>query len=384
MRRARRLLPALFVVLAAVGVYACSCRTGSRRTTSPSTASRRSFYVANWHFIDSGQSYIQQFLAVAPSPLRHMWSLAIEEQFYLVWPLIVFRWRAWSARRAASARGAAATVPPRSLRVCVVLGIASFVRMVDAVQSGERRRPRVLRHRHAGVHRAHRRGARRAQRGRPHGAGASRRGCRSSWSARGCAIALVVRGRPRSRPSRPGSTKAGTGSSALLMVRRARSARRSPGVNPMARCSRRARSSVSGSSRTACTCGTGRSHCGSPPTTPVSTASRCSPSAPWSRSRRRWPATTSSRCRSGAVTGRASRTSPSNRAVVPIAIVGRAGGVAGVPGARVPVGRRPARGRERAPGREPGGHRGIRRRAALRRRTRAHAAQAQPRSSRCS
>ena len=56
----------------------------------------------------------------------------------------------------------------------------------------------------------------------------------------------------------------------------------------------------------------------------------------------------------------------------------RAGGVAGVPGTRVPVGRRPARGGERAPGREPGGHRGIRRRAALRRWTGAHAAQAQP------
>src|SRR5262249_40902890 len=40
---------------------------------------------ANWHFIAAGQSYF----STTPSPLRHTWSLAIEEQFYLVWPLIV-------------------------------------------------------------------------------------------------------------------------------------------------------------------------------------------------------------------------------------------------------------------------------------------------------
>jgi peptidoglycan/LPS O-acetylase OafA/YrhL len=45
------------------------------------------FYGANWHFIASGQDYFAQFASA--SPLRHAWSLAIEEQFYILWPLIV-------------------------------------------------------------------------------------------------------------------------------------------------------------------------------------------------------------------------------------------------------------------------------------------------------
>ena len=44
-------------------------------------------YVANWRYVFTGASYFDQF--VVPSPLRHTWSLAIEEQFYIVWPLLV-------------------------------------------------------------------------------------------------------------------------------------------------------------------------------------------------------------------------------------------------------------------------------------------------------
>ena len=85
-RRARRLLPAVFVLLVAIAIVGRillpSNEWGSLRADSLSTM----FYGANWHFIWAGQSYF----SANPSPLRHTWSLAIEEQFYLVWPLVVY------------------------------------------------------------------------------------------------------------------------------------------------------------------------------------------------------------------------------------------------------------------------------------------------------
>jgi peptidoglycan/LPS O-acetylase OafA/YrhL len=85
MRRARRLLPALYVMMGALAVYMVFF---DRR---PMGATRGDFvagllYVSNWFQIWVGQSYTA---AEAFSPLRHLWSLAVEEQFYLVWPLVM-------------------------------------------------------------------------------------------------------------------------------------------------------------------------------------------------------------------------------------------------------------------------------------------------------
>ncbi|MEX0663209.1 MAG: acyltransferase family protein [Acidimicrobiia bacterium] len=87
-RRARRLFPALLVALSAIAIWSAlavnSDRLGSIRADSLWTL----FYSANWHFISEGTSYFDLFSEA--SPLRHAWSLAIEEQFYLFWPLITF------------------------------------------------------------------------------------------------------------------------------------------------------------------------------------------------------------------------------------------------------------------------------------------------------
>lgn len=86
MRRAKRLLPALFVLLIAVAVWVGSNTTPYEMAMRRDDLMSTLFYYANWHFIASGQGYFAQFLTV--SPVRHTWSLAIEEQFYLAWPII--------------------------------------------------------------------------------------------------------------------------------------------------------------------------------------------------------------------------------------------------------------------------------------------------------
>ena len=87
-RRTRRLLPALLVLLVFVAIFTRLELQPWNRAAVRGDALASLFYVANWRFIAEQQGYFQLF--AAPSPLRHMWSLAIEEQFYLVWPLVVY------------------------------------------------------------------------------------------------------------------------------------------------------------------------------------------------------------------------------------------------------------------------------------------------------
>ena len=110
-RRARRLLPALFLLLLVVVVFASTTMTALELNQLRGDAIASLFYVANWHFIATGQSYFSQFL-LTPSPLQHLWSLAIEEQFYLLWPLAVVGVMAlWSGTR-------------RAMFVVIIAGIA--------------------------------------------------------------------------------------------------------------------------------------------------------------------------------------------------------------------------------------------------------------------
>src|SRR6186713_1060434 len=87
-RRAKRLLPALFLLLAGVGLYAAFIAQPTELGRIRADGLASFGYFANWRFVFSGASYFDNF--TAPSPMRHLWSLAVEEQFYLVWPLLTY------------------------------------------------------------------------------------------------------------------------------------------------------------------------------------------------------------------------------------------------------------------------------------------------------
>ena len=109
-RRARRLLPGLLVMLLVVALYVAYVAQSGRYPGFRGDALSVLGYVSNWHFIAGSSDYFNS--TAAPSLLTHTWSLAIEEQFYVVWPLLI-----WGAVRLARRR--------RSNPASVVLGLSA-------------------------------------------------------------------------------------------------------------------------------------------------------------------------------------------------------------------------------------------------------------------
>src|SRR5579863_2443722 len=160
--RARRLLPALFTLLAVCMLVGATVERG-RLLELRGDALSSIFYVANWRFIFEHESYFAQF--GRPPLLRHLWSLAVEEQFYLLWPplfLLGMRLRhrlALPALVALATAGSTALMwalysPSNSSRVFygtdtraapLLVGVLlAFAWKPSALPSGRRRAPRWL------------------------------------------------------------------------------------------------------------------------------------------------------------------------------------------------------------------------------------------------
>ncbi|NLC97888.1 MAG: acyltransferase [Actinomycetales bacterium] len=115
-RRAKRLLPGLFVLLTVLGIWALLFAEDYVRRGMKGDILATLGYVMNWRLILTSDDYFVQF--GTPSFLRHAWTLAVEEQFYLVAPFIVlavFRW-----------------VPTRWKRVALMLGFATVSAVLAA------------------------------------------------------------------------------------------------------------------------------------------------------------------------------------------------------------------------------------------------------------
>jgi peptidoglycan/LPS O-acetylase OafA/YrhL len=116
-RRARRLLPAIALLLITLAAYAALGGYGVDGKSLRSDGVATALYVANWHHIYAHHSYFEQFRAA--SPLSHTWSLAVEEQFYLLWPPILLA--AFAAGKGGGRR--------RSIVVAAALASASIALM---------------------------------------------------------------------------------------------------------------------------------------------------------------------------------------------------------------------------------------------------------------
>lgn len=98
-RRARRILPAATLVILATVVGSLVLLPMTQGVEVMDDAVWTSLFLANVRFAQTGSDYFAQDQAT--SPLQHYWSLSVEEQFYVVWPVVVLVWVWWASRRAA-------------------------------------------------------------------------------------------------------------------------------------------------------------------------------------------------------------------------------------------------------------------------------------------
>ncbi|MGY0385705.1 acyltransferase family protein [Nocardioides sp. WG-D5] len=119
-RRARRILPAATVVLLATVVYAAFFLGFVRTREIALDALWSAAFAANFRFAALETDYFSA--ALPPSPLQHFWSLAVEEQFYLVWPLVILGCL-WVLKR----RSVHAEPDPRGRRRVLVIALGVVI-----------------------------------------------------------------------------------------------------------------------------------------------------------------------------------------------------------------------------------------------------------------
>lgn len=126
-RRMRRLLPAASLVLLLTVAASTLILPPTLRTDTANAVTAATMYAANWFFASNSLDYLAA--EDAPSPVLHFWSLGVEEQFYLVWPLLLVvlgllaRRYSWSLRRIFAA--AAGLIWVGSFAACVYFSTAS-------------------------------------------------------------------------------------------------------------------------------------------------------------------------------------------------------------------------------------------------------------------
>jgi peptidoglycan/LPS O-acetylase OafA/YrhL len=126
-RRARRILPAATLVILATVAAGTYFLNAVEANGAIEDALWATFFLANFKFAADGTDYFQN--DTPPSPLQHYWSLAVEEQFYVVWPLLVLLlclFSAWRARHSSGTRSLGPRVRDLGVSPLVVIIGVSF------------------------------------------------------------------------------------------------------------------------------------------------------------------------------------------------------------------------------------------------------------------